>query len=104
MPKWVIDKKRFLRMLHWLVLGMFLYYLALSVPFPPQIQTGLLACANSNMATFFGYWIDHSLWKTFDTRLAEAPEKVSDASKAARLLSRALLISAMVIGANLKLA
>lgn len=86
------------RMLHWFLFSALLYAIALCCPLPLIAQAALTKGANVNVGAFLGYWIDRTLFAGFDNKFDSTPEEVSDASKACRLLGRAIIVGACILG------
>lgn len=93
-----IKKLAFWRMLQWLVAATALYFVALLIAWPPQVQTGLLAAANCALAAWVGYWIDHAVFVNLDKRGYQNESRAS-----ARLLCKGLIISFAMLACNIKL-
>lgn len=79
------------RMLHWLVIALALYAAALLTT-QPQLQTGLWKLGHITTGAFAGYWVDRNLYG-----------RVNSGSESGRLIARALIVVACVLGMALGL-
>lgn len=77
-----------LRMVAWLMLAVILYVLAIVLKDMPQVSTGLWKAGHITSGAYLGYWVDRHLYG----RVVAAHD--SDG----RLLARAIVIAACVIG------
>lgn len=89
------------RMMQWGFFSLFLYGLILCGVWPLVFQSALTKGANINAGAFLGYWIDRTLFASFDARFMEEPAAISDMAKAARVLARGIVVAACVIGLSL---
>lgn len=97
------------RMLQWFIFSAILYALVLwggkygldKEGWPLVIQSALTKGANINGGAFLGYWIDRTLYIGYDLGVRDNPSAFSDMAKALRLLSRALLVAACILGASM---
>ena len=80
-----------LRMVQWILLALFFYLSAMLIT-EPKAQTVFWKCGNITTAAFLGYWIDRNLFG-----------RLSIASAPARILARAIVIGASIIGLGLGL-
>lgn len=86
------------RMAQWAAFSLILYTIAMVYAWPLMLQAALTKAANVNAGAFLGYWIDRNLFAGFDRTFHKTPEEVSDASRAARLVGRALIVGACILG------
>lgn len=98
MTKCLWNDHRVGRMLQWGLLSAALYAIALCHPWPLVVQAALTKGANVNAGAFLGYWLDRTLFIGFDSKFDSNPEEISDVAKAARVLARAFIVGACVIG------
>ena len=77
-----------LRMVQWLLLAAMMYVAAILLKDMPQVSTGLWKAGHITSGAYLGYWIDRHLYGRM---------LVVEGSSA-RLLSRAIVIAACVIG------
>lgn len=86
------------RMLQWALFSLLLYLVTLLFTWPLILQAAFTKAANVNAGAFLGYWLDRTLFIGFDARFTINPKEISDVAKAARVLSRAVIVGACVIG------
>ena len=89
------------RMMQWGLFSLFLYGLVICKVWPLILQAALTKGANVNAGAFLGYWIDRTLFIGFDYRFDADPNSISDVAKAARVVSRAIVVAASVIGLSM---
>lgn len=81
-------KRNKTRMVQWFLLAAIFYAAAILVPENPQLQTALWKCGHITLGSFIGYWVDRHLFGRLV--VLSAPN--------GRLLARAIVVSAAVIG------
>jgi hypothetical protein len=86
------------RMFQWAVFCFFLYSLVLFKVWPLVVQVALTKGANVNAGAFLGYWIDRTLFNSFDVKFDADPNTVSDVAKAARVCARGIIAGACILG------
>ena len=74
------------RMFHWLMLAAAFYALAMLTT-QMQLQTGLWKLGHITIGAFAGYWVDRNLYG-----------RVSPESAPGRLVARAVVVAACVLG------
>ena len=79
-----------MRMMQWPIIAL-LFFLLTLIPMPPQYQSLLVKLGNATAAGYLGYWLD---------RIAMANQNM-DADAGWRRMSRALLISACIVGVGI---
>jgi hypothetical protein len=89
------------RMSHWAVISFLLYAIVLWHAWPLLIQAALTKGANVNAGAFLGYWIDRTLFISFDVKFDSDPNSIDEMAKAARVIARAIIVAACVIGLSL---
>lgn len=89
------------RMFQWAVLSVLLYAVVLSGPWPLIVQVALTKGANVNAGAFLGYWVDRTLFCSYDRAFNHRPKDFSSAVRAARLVGRAILTGCCILGLSL---
>jgi hypothetical protein len=74
------------RMIHWIMFAAVFYILA-AMAHHPQLQTGLWKAGHITSGAFMGYWIDRNLF-----------DRVTGESVGSRLIARAVIVAAAVVG------
>lgn len=89
------------RMVQWAVFSLVLYVIVLFGIWPLVVQAALTKAANVNAGAFLGYWVDRSLFNSFDTKFDSDPKEFSDHAKAARICARGLVVAACILGLSM---
>lgn len=97
------------RMLQWAFFSIALYAIALAggkgwitnEGWPLLVQAALTKGANINAGAFIGYWVDRTLYIGYDMGVKDDPASACDSAKAARLMGRACIVAACIIGVSL---
>lgn len=94
--------KRRLRMAEWFLFSLALYAAILLNPreggMPLLAVVALTKGANVNAGAFVGYWVDRTLFAMHDRAYGNDPTRFTPMEKGARILSRALISFACIIG------